>query len=202
MAWAVLVLLPSLLTISFSQCQSAQRFRVARAVARLIRLLHPWDGWREMPEIMRALDLARSGHETEALRILRRYQSLDNPTGLMAASQVHRLTSRWEDLMEWRREYLTEPVLARLPGFIAVVLRAFGETGDLNGMLAWYEQFERRIEGLPPLFAPNAGLAFSPSPGGASRCRSSWLDPCPACLASTRNSDRHGRSGGGVGRGS
>jgi rhomboid protease GluP len=148
-AWGVLVVGPTLLSVVYMRCQTRQRFAAARRVAQVMRVLHPGDGWRELPEFMRALDLAHEGHGEEALAILQRHQNVRTANGLSATSMLYRVTHRWEEFNEWRKEHLPEPFLTRHPGFLPVVLRAFGETGDLNALLAWFHQFEGKIEQLP-----------------------------------------------------
>jgi rhomboid protease GluP len=182
-AWAALVLAPSMLSLAFTRCQSRQRFGAARRVAMVIRLLHPGDGWKELPELMRALDLAQHGQEAEALAILRRHENVQTANGLVAASQLYRITNRWEDLMEWRKEHLSDAWLTRHPGFLLVVLRAFGETGDLNAMLAWFERFERQIEHLPIPSRSHCRLSIYAFCGRSSRVEQVFRGPLSAVPA-------------------
>src|SRR5262245_17798712 len=80
-AWGALILLPSLLSVAYMRCHTAQRFGAARRVAGLLRLLHPGDGWWEIPQLMRALELAQAGRDQEALAIFRRHQDVSSANG-------------------------------------------------------------------------------------------------------------------------
>src|SRR4051812_45792485 len=56
--WVVLVLLPALLSRVYLRHFLQQRYGAAYRIARIIRLLHPADGWIQQPEIIRALETA------------------------------------------------------------------------------------------------------------------------------------------------
>jgi len=154
-AWAVLVLGPSLLSLAFVRFHLAQRFGVARWIATVMRVLHPSADWRQWPEMTRALELAQLGRDEEAMEILRRYAALPTSNGLVANAQLYRIGHRWQEFVEWRKRHLPENALARHPSLWPLLLRALGETGDLNAMLAWYEQAALRIDRLP---APTRGF--------------------------------------------
>src|SRR5262249_33851112 len=140
--------------------QARHRFGTARWIAWWMRVLHPADGWRQLPEMMRALALAQRGEEAAALKIFQRFEGVTTASGLLATVELYRITQRWEGLMEWRREHLSEEVLNQHPGLIPSVLRAFGETGDVDGMLAWFEACESRIERSPALVRTHCRLVI------------------------------------------
>jgi len=148
-AWGLLVLLAALLVLCYQRLQVGQRYAAARRVALVIRFLHPADGWKEVPPWMEAMAHAQRGEQAQARKIYQRFQENGGPDALYATAQLYRLTNQWEEFMEWRREQLTEAILGRHPVLIPLVLRAFGETGDLNGLAAWFEQAEAQIERLP-----------------------------------------------------
>ena len=148
-AWVLLVLVPAILFVIYHRCQAQQRFAAARRVGLVIRVFHPADGWREVPELMRAMELAQRGEQTAALGIYRRVEERGGMDALLAAAQSFRITNRWEEFMEWRRDNLGVDMLHQHPALLPLVLRGFGETGDPNGMVAWFEQFQERIERLP-----------------------------------------------------
>jgi rhomboid protease GluP len=153
--WAIFVLGPSLLSMAFVRFHLAQRFGVARRIATVMRVLHPSADWRQWPEMTRALELAQNGREEAAMEILRRYAAMPTTNGLVATAQLYRIGHRWKEFVEWRKRHLPEDALARHPSLWPLVLRALGETGDLNGLIAWYEQAAMRIDKLP---APTRGF--------------------------------------------
>ena len=68
--WFALIALPSLLIRAVLRHALGQRYLQAERVARLVRWLHPADGWREMPDIYRALAFAQAGQREQGATLL------------------------------------------------------------------------------------------------------------------------------------
>lgn len=143
--WLALVLVPGLLARKYNQLFLQQRFPAAYRVARLIRWLHPADGWQKQPEIMRAVLLAQRGELSGATEILQRYQHTTSSFGFVALATLCRLTDRWEEFLQWQREHLG---WESYPEFLHVLLRARGETGDVAGLIELYDRHQARIARL------------------------------------------------------
>jgi rhomboid protease GluP len=144
----LLVLLPAWLGKLYYQRFLEQKFATAWRLARLISWLHPADGWRNQPEIVRALDLAQRGDLTAALKTLKRFEGIKSSIGLAAITNLYRLTNQWEELLAWHARHRQE--VAPYPQLLPVFLRAFGETGDLRGLVDLYEVHRRQIGRLIP----------------------------------------------------
>ena len=146
--WFVLVLFPSLLLRWQHRQFLQQRYASARRLATIVSWLHPADGWRQQPEIIRALELAQQGDLSAASEVLRRFQGAQSLIGLAAVANLYRLTNQWEQLLAWERQL--PGGLERYPQLLSVSLRAYGETGDRRGLVQLYERNKARIARLVP----------------------------------------------------
>jgi rhomboid protease GluP len=146
--WGLLVVGPGLLSRLYLRRFLQQRYGAAGRVARLISWLHPADGWRQQPQIVRALELAQRGDFAAATETLQRFQGTHSLVGLAALTHLYRLTNQWEELLRWQQQHATE--FQRHPQLLGVLLRAYGETGDLRAMVELYGRHQQRIARLVP----------------------------------------------------
>jgi rhomboid protease GluP len=144
--WIVWVLLPGLLSNLYYRQFLQQRYSAALRLARIIGWLHPVDGWRQQPEIVRGLELAQRGELSRAVEVLSRFEESRSIVGLVAIASLYRITGRWEQLMSWEAEHRR---LEPHPQLLPVLLRACGETGDVSGMVHLYERNRHSIRLLP-----------------------------------------------------
>jgi rhomboid protease GluP len=145
--WLLFIMLPGFLSKFYYRCFLQQRYRLARYVARLIGVLHPADGWLQIPHVLRALEVAQRGDVTGATEALQRMQGVKSVVGLAAVINLYRITNRWEDLVVWQANAGIPP---RHPELLATLLRAYGETGDRHGLLQLYERNKDAIARLIP----------------------------------------------------
>ena len=168
--WAVLVLAPSLASQVIARAMMRQQFTRAARLSRIFRLLHPLDGYWEMPAFYSALaaeqrgDMAAAeGYFTDCIRI-------SCPIGDMAHVYLFRLRGQWEDYLNWLRERGLEKTIAGDISQSTLYLRALGETGDLPGLIAFFQQHRERILKADPVSMELCALmvfAFSGHRGGA-----------------------------------
>ncbi|WP_017316295.1 rhomboid family intramembrane serine protease [Mastigocladopsis repens] len=158
--WAILVIVPNIGTRKVDRLVAQQRFGQASRVAKFISWLHPVDGWREQPELLHALELGQRGAMAEAIVILDRYQTATTPTGRCATVSLYQMDARWEELLVWIQDNLSETVLQKDFDMLVCYLRALGETGDLNGMLQAWERYELSLEKIPKLRTRNLARMF------------------------------------------
>ncbi len=144
--WMILVLLPLNGMKKASQLISVGRYGEASKLMKRLRWLHPADGWIEQPELLRALEMGQRGNMADAMKILNRYQTNATPIGRNATVLLYRMGSRWEELLLWIRNNLSEKVLFKDSTVVSYYLRALGETGDLNGLLHEFDRFESFLE--------------------------------------------------------
>ncbi len=141
--WFLLVLLPGLIGKLYARRFMQQDYAATRRLAQIIRCLHPADGWIEMPEIIHALELAQKGDVTAASETLNRFQEVKSLIGLVAIINLYRITNRWDDLLAWQSRHQEE--IERNPNLLQVVLRALGETGDVRGLVTFYDEHRQQI---------------------------------------------------------
>lgn len=142
--WGLFILTPLLAARVESSLVAKQRLWQARWVANIARLLHPFDGWWQMPRLFHALELLQRGQHPEARDLLNNLQTADHSAGRTALVQLLRLDQRWEEMRDWVENSPEQENL--LSDFTVAFnyVRALGELNDREAMLQAYE----RIVGL------------------------------------------------------
>jgi len=129
--WTLIVLLPSLLVRLALYGLGRQYYGLAGFCARLLSVLHPFDGWAANAEAIAALRLAQHGNPDEAVTRMSELLARPGLPWRMYASlrmQICRITG------DWRGMLLQVP--ADDPSLLAMRLRALGETGQLRELVA------------------------------------------------------------------
>ncbi|MEC4812060.1 MAG: rhomboid family intramembrane serine protease [Scytonema sp. PMC 1069.18] len=147
--WVMFIIIPKIGNRKVDALVAQQRFHQASRLARVLSWLHPADGWREQPELLRALELGQCGEIAEAIAIFDRHKTPKTPTGRSAIATLYQMDARWEELLEWIQENLSEDDLQKDIEMLNCYLRALGETGDVNGMLLEWERYEQSLEKIP-----------------------------------------------------
>jgi rhomboid protease GluP len=159
--WAVLIMAPLIGSSKVNQLVAQQRYGQASRLAAFVCLLHPADGWREQPALLRALEMAQRGAMDQAIAILDPYKTSTTPIGRVATATLYRMGARWEDLLVWIRENVPEAVLQQDVSTMSQYLRALGETGELNGLLQALDRFEPILEKTGSLMIQNLVRLFA-----------------------------------------
>jgi rhomboid protease GluP len=148
-AWALGLLLPEALTRLAARRTLQQRYAAAAWYSRLVRLLHPFDGWSVQPEMMLALELEQQGDAERAVAVLAGRRSAAGVSPRMRQliqAQLCRLAQDWDGLLA-----CTEPVAGgerKIPAQLGPLrLRALGETGRLSEMVAFFRASRRTYNG-------------------------------------------------------
>ena len=68
--------------------------------------------------------------------------------GLAAIMNLYRITNRWDELLAWQSRHREE--IERNPHLFQLVLRALGETGDVRGLVEFYDGHRQKIGRLVP----------------------------------------------------
>lgn len=132
MAWLLLILLPSLGLRRVQRLIYRQQYQVAYRWSQVLRLLHPFDGWWEQPEMIRALALAQQGDMAAGQRLLTRYRDGTNLIAQQAIAMHYAMRFDWEGLLLWLSQTTAE---LRDPLLTMYYCRALGETGQLHELL-------------------------------------------------------------------
>jgi rhomboid protease GluP len=144
--WFALALLPALIGRLYQRCFMQQRFTAARRLAEVLRWLHPADGFWELPQIVRAYELAQGDKLPEAMAILKRFEEIKSPMAQVAVVNLFRITQQWEGLLAWIGRH--GPQVDANSQYWQAVMRTFGETGNLNYLVDFYFRHRQRIAQL------------------------------------------------------
>lgn len=144
--WFILIVTPIIALRNVNRLLAQQKFKQARKISILARLLHPLDGIKEQPELIKGLELAQKGFIDEATIIFQRYQSSTTSIGRSATITLYQLNSRWLELVLWIQQNTTPEILAKESYLLLIYLRSLGEIGDINGMLQLWQRYKLSIE--------------------------------------------------------
>lgn len=125
-----------------------ERYQAAHRLAQVLRWLHPADGWRDYPTLLKAMALAQQGDMQQAIALLDRYRSPITPIGRLATVLSYRLEGRWADLLAWVHDHNFIPQLRYDLSLMTYYVRALGETGDLNQLIDTVESYSPQLERL------------------------------------------------------
>ena len=140
--WLVFIAIPSLGQGLIGRLGNRQKYAAAARLARIARFLHPADGWWDRPRILHALALAQAGAFDEAAVILEALERSSPRYAREARMNRLRMQSRWDEVLAWLRENLSEADLAGDAAVIFVYLRALGEMGELDELVRRYRRAE------------------------------------------------------------
>ncbi len=132
LAWALLLLVPSLAERRIDHLFLAQRLPLARRLAVVRRMLHPWDDSPYPATLFRALELARAGQLDLALDRLAAVRAAPTPAGRLATALTFALTGNWPGLVQWCRRDLR---VTESPALLSLYLRALGEIGATDDLI-------------------------------------------------------------------
>jgi rhomboid protease GluP len=144
-AWVAFMLVPSLLSRIMVRRIMQERYGSARALARIVGVLHPFDDERRLPRVLDALEAAQKGQTDRASAIL---LALENdPRASVSARNLARghrlrLTWDWEAFLdgEGGSQTIDDPKL------LSMRVRALGECGRLSEMV-WASSRTRALFG-------------------------------------------------------
>ena len=180
--WLVLAFTPGLISLRYYRRLFEQNYSAAYQLSKILSWLHPLDGWREQPEIMRALILAQQGKLSGALEILEKFRDNKSAIGVAAVANLYRITNQWEEFLHWEREH--QEAIGRHPQLLPTLLRARGETGDWRGLVELYRSRQPEIARLAPAATRDLCrlvlFAFCGKPGYAERLFAGSLQILPA----------------------
>lgn len=134
--WLVAFLAPMWGMRQVQRLVGHRRLVAAERLARVLAVVHPWDGWRDQPRQLRALRLVQSGDVDAAQRAAGVGGSPE--AGLQMLIRLHALRAeqRWLELRA-----LLDPAipgaaqLRRDPNFLLLRLQSLGETGATDLLL-------------------------------------------------------------------
>jgi rhomboid protease GluP len=183
----VLIMLPWWAHRVSTRALRRSQYRRAYRFSTIAALLHPLDGWRELPRLLLAFELAQAGKTAEAealLAVLSRGNG-----GLAETARAHRLRilERWDEVKALA-ENAGLGALARDPSLLVLYLRALGELDESHKLAEFMLTQEATLlagEVLEPAFlylfvyTGHVELArqvlASANPGYDEETRDAWL---------------------------
>jgi rhomboid protease GluP len=134
-AWLALLVVPAVGSRKMAELASAQRYTLARRLARALFFLHPASSLRAQAELLRALQLAKQGDFARALKLLAPLRNNHTNAGRQAIAQSFRLRGEWTNMVGWVRSELPPPIRRKDYALMPLYLRALGETGAHDELL-------------------------------------------------------------------
>lgn len=142
--WIAFVLGPSILYRYVQKNIYRQRYRTAYRFAVAAKWLHPGDGLREYPQLLRSFELAHEGRYEEAEELLQRYAEGPQWIGKAAALTLNRMRGEWDKIVE-KCAALPEAALSRSGDTLAIYFRSLGEIGQINQMVQIFGRQKKNI---------------------------------------------------------
>jgi rhomboid protease GluP len=139
--WLVLIGLPLLGFARVQQFVLRENYRSAQRLMTSVRWLHPWDGWREYPQLLRGLDLAQQGNLEAAHSLLQQHQATAGNSGKLAVVSLHRITARWQDYLIWFDRQVSPQDKMQASAVSLLYFRALGEVGNLEQLVQLGQRF-------------------------------------------------------------
>jgi rhomboid protease GluP len=143
--WVLLVLLPQLGDRLAGRWMARRRWTAARRLSAALAVLHPFDGWRDRPSLVRAYELLESGDAEGAAAIVERRLASKSSLARAAQAQLYGMRRDWAGLRAWVESSLDDDALSDEPVVVFHYLRALAESGDLERMTAVYVRHERAL---------------------------------------------------------
>lgn len=138
-AWLLFVLLPGLIQRLSTRFITQRNYGLALWCARVSSWLHPFDYWRDHPDIIRALQWLNEGRTDEAKAILLKLGRLDTSVGRMAMMIECQQMGGWEQLLAWLQITYPPNAIMRDENLLMMYLQALGELGRRQAMLDAYQ---------------------------------------------------------------
>jgi len=140
------ILLPTWIHNAAARASNHFQYGRARRLFRIAALLHPLDGWREMPRLFEAFELAHDGKLEEAVALLRILTQSTSSVAQVAEAHRLRLLGRWRELkaLAERNGLAT---LKRDASLFVLYLRALGELGEVDNLAEYMRAHEQTLIG-------------------------------------------------------
>lgn len=151
--WVVLTVLPGVLSsLIIKLQQSPKRFRIAYGLSVLLSWIHPFNGQRQLPRLMKAIRELDSENREQAVQTLDELRRHTHQLGQLALVTWARHTGKWQELLDQFK--LGSVTIKPESDFLVLegYLQALGETGRRNEML---QEYQRLILSQAENFAPS-----------------------------------------------
>jgi len=133
--WALLILCPILLSRSMTLAVMHRQWNRARVMARVLSVLHPFDGLQDQPRVLRVLARIDQGRSDEVADDLAEMRRADTPLAWTATVMQAKSHQAWPEVLTWLESRGDKERLLKHPPVVTCALRALGETGRHGEMV-------------------------------------------------------------------
>jgi rhomboid protease GluP len=126
---AFLIMLPWWAHGVAARAVKRSQYRRAYYFSSIAALFHPIDGWRRLPRLFRAFELAQAGKTAQAESMLSELARGDDSVAATARAHRLRILERWQEIKALA-ERAGLHALGRDPSLLIVYLRALGELDE------------------------------------------------------------------------
>jgi len=143
--WLLFVLVPMFGSRWMQRQTLKQEYGKARRLFRWLRWLQPFANGREQDDVLHAKDLAQQGDLDAVRPMLDRHGAAGSAHARMAMILYFRLGNQWDAMGNWCRSMGLDQTVTRDINILTSYVRALGETGDLNDLLATIDRHARHL---------------------------------------------------------
>lgn len=134
--FAVVLLIPSWGGVLLQHLMGRRRFRAAWLVALVLKWLRPSPEARQLPDLIAAMSLMKSGASDERMTsVLAPLLSNPPPIGDLARVLYTRHQWSWQEFLDWVNSQVPRHRIISDPNLADTYLQALGETGQCEEML-------------------------------------------------------------------
>jgi rhomboid protease GluP len=138
--WGLLLVLPGFGNAFVDLLVGWRKYRLAKALSRIVCWLHPFDECRTQPMLIEALQRMREGRVDEAQELLEQIRQSPSRSGRTVIVLQTRNRGNWQEFLDWldsqpqREEWLEDPLV------LDAYLQGLGETERLEELFAEFER--------------------------------------------------------------
>jgi len=143
--WILLILTPLSILKEINQLLYQEKYTKARKLSLYLKYLHPFDGYLELPQILRALEIAHQGNLATATGLIDQYKQ-SHPFYNFAKIMLFWLKGDWQNCLNFFENQLTLKQINQDSNLLIYYLRCLGETGQIQLLLNHFELVESILE--------------------------------------------------------
>lgn len=145
--WSLLVLAPNLVSRSLQRAIDRQEYDRAAKLARVLAIVHPAPSTRLVALDREVSALWQRGDVDGVEALLGRATKLGGFSAKWAAIERHRIAGRWVEIIDTFDATIVDADLKMIPSFVAIYLRALGETGRRSALFRAFARLGGHLEG-------------------------------------------------------
>jgi rhomboid protease GluP len=150
--FVLLIILPGWGMEWMWQAARAGRFTLVRLLRFWLQIMHPFLEWGDIAYQIQVEEYTCTGQLIQAQQLLQQQASGHTPAGVFAATRLYQLNGDWPGANQWLDSNIDPDLYTQHHELVCLKLRALGEVGALNEMVAFFTQhrqiYQQEPEGL------------------------------------------------------